>query len=194
MVSRRSVFKGGGLLTVNTLRARIKERNEKENIERLRKAKKKLDQAKNKQVSSLALGIQVLIKNKQLKNLLAQGVQARKDKKARLVRFQELRARNELPLIEDIIPIREPDKDPTPVKKLLTIDEGHEGLVQVIKELEKLVPLEALEALKEQDNEVKIFTQAGIIEEEEEEEVFKYKDSSPVNLNVESIADSIDSI
>jgi hypothetical protein len=70
MVSRRSVFKGGGSLTVNTLRARIKERNEKENIERLRKAKKKLDQAKNKQVSSLALGIQVLIKNKQLKNLL----------------------------------------------------------------------------------------------------------------------------
>jgi hypothetical protein len=48
MVSRRSVFKGGGSLIVNTLRARIKERNEKENIERLRKAKKKLDQAKNK--------------------------------------------------------------------------------------------------------------------------------------------------
>jgi hypothetical protein len=33
------------------LRARIKERNEKENRERLRKARKKLDQAKNKQVS-----------------------------------------------------------------------------------------------------------------------------------------------
>jgi hypothetical protein len=65
MVLRRSVFKGGGSLTVNTLRARIKQRNEKENIERLRKAKKKLDQAKNKQVSySLALGIQVLAKNK----------------------------------------------------------------------------------------------------------------------------------
>jgi DNA-binding IclR family transcriptional regulator len=48
MVLRRSVFKGGGLLTVSTLRARIKERNEKENTERLRKAKKKLEQAKNK--------------------------------------------------------------------------------------------------------------------------------------------------
>jgi hypothetical protein len=31
----------------------------------------------------------------------------------------------------------------------LTTDEGHEGLIQVIRELEKLVPLEALEALKE---------------------------------------------
>jgi hypothetical protein len=128
-----------------------------------------------------------------LKNLLAQGVQARKDKKARLVRFQELRARNGLPLIEDIIPIREPNKDLTLAEKLLTIDEGHEGLVQVIKELEKLVPLEALEALKEQDNEVEIFTQAGIIEEEEEE-VPEYKDSSLVDSNVESITDSIDSI
>ena len=51
MVSRRTVFKGGGSPTINTLRARIQERNEKENREKLRKAKKKLDQAKNKQVS-----------------------------------------------------------------------------------------------------------------------------------------------
>jgi hypothetical protein len=43
MASRRSVFKGGGSPTVNTLRARIQERNEKENTEKLRKAKKKLD-------------------------------------------------------------------------------------------------------------------------------------------------------
>ncbi len=65
----------------------------------------------------------------------------------------------------------------------------------MIRELEKLVPLEALEALKEQDNEVEISTQAGIMEEEEEEEeVPEYKDSSPVDLDVESIADSIDSI
>jgi hypothetical protein len=75
IVLRRSVFKGGGLLIINTLYARIKERNEKENIERLRKARKKLNQAKNKQVShSLTLRIQVLVKNKQLKNLLALGI------------------------------------------------------------------------------------------------------------------------
>jgi hypothetical protein len=45
----------------------------------------------------------------------------------------------------------------------------------VIKELEQLVPL------KDQDNEVKISIQAGIIKEEEEEEVLKYRDSSPLN-------------
>jgi hypothetical protein len=124
-----------------------------------------------------------------LKNLLALGIQARKDNKARLARLQEIRARNGIPSIEDISPIREPDKYPTLAEKLLTTDEGWEGLVQVIKELEQLVPLE------EQDNEVEISTQAGIMEdEEEEEEVPEYKDSSPVDSDVESIADSIDSI
>jgi hypothetical protein len=61
----------------------------------------------------------------------------------------------------------------------------------VIKELEQLVPPAPL---KEQDNEVQISIQAGDMEEEEEEEVPEYKDSSPVDSNVESIADSIDSI
>ena len=59
----------------------------------------------------------------------------------------------------------------------------------MIKELEQLVPLE------DQDNEVEIFIQAGIIKEEEEEEVLEYRDSSPLNqLDVESITDSINSI
>jgi hypothetical protein len=45
----------------------------------------------------------------------------------------------------------------------------------------------------EQDNEVDISMQAVV--EEEEEEVLEYRDSSPVDqLDVESIADSIDSI
>jgi hypothetical protein len=51
IVSRRSIYKGSGSPIVTTLRAKIKERNEKENRKRLRKARKKLDQAKNKQVS-----------------------------------------------------------------------------------------------------------------------------------------------
>jgi hypothetical protein len=122
-----------------------------------------------------------------LKNLLALGIQACKDNKARLARLQEIHAWNGIPLIEDVTHIREPDKYPTLAEKLLIIDEGWEGLVQMIKELEQLVPLE------EQDNEVEISIQAGIIEEEEEE-VPEYKDSSPVDSNVESIADSIDSI
>jgi hypothetical protein len=49
--------------------------------------------------------------------------------------------------------------------------------------------------LEEQDNKVEISIQAGIIKEEEEEEVLEYKDFSPLDQSdVESIADSIDSI
>ena len=124
-----------------------------------------------------------------MKNLLALGIQARKDNKARLARLQEIHARNGIPSIEDVTHIREPDKYPTLAEKLLTTDKGWEGLVQVIRELEQLVPLE------DQDNEVEISIQAGIIEEEEEEEVPEYRDSSPLDQSdVESMADSIDSI
>jgi len=105
----------------------------------------------------------------------------------RIARIQEAKVRNELPVFEDILPIREPDKEPTAAEMLLTTDEGHEGLVQVIRELEQLVPLEV-----EQDDEVNISTQTVV---EEEEEVPEYRDSSPVDQSeVESIADSIDSI
>jgi len=105
----------------------------------------------------------------------------------RIARIQEAKVRNELPVFEDILPIREPDKEPTAAEMLLTTDEGHEGLVQVIRELEQLVPLEV-----EQDDEVNISTQTVV---EEEEEVPEYRDSSPVNQSeVESIADSINSI
>ncbi|PMD21482.1 hypothetical protein NA56DRAFT_748934 [Hyaloscypha hepaticicola] len=84
----------------------------------------------------------------------------------RIARIQEAKVRNELPVFEDILPIR---------------------LVQVIRELEQLVPLEV-----EQDDEVNISTQTVV---EEEEEVPEYRDSSPVDQSeVESIADSIDSI
>jgi hypothetical protein len=51
IVLRRSIYKGSGSFIVIMLYAKIKERNKKENRERLRKARKKLDQAKNKQVS-----------------------------------------------------------------------------------------------------------------------------------------------
>jgi len=71
-------------------------------------------------------------------------------------------------------PDREPDKDPTPVKALLLTDEGHEDLVQVIRELEQLIPP------VEQDYEVEISTQA-VIMKGEEEEVPEYRDSSPVD-------------
>jgi hypothetical protein len=53
--SRRSIYKGGGTLLINELRANIKARNIKEASEKLRKAKKKLDQAKNKAAKDLTM-------------------------------------------------------------------------------------------------------------------------------------------
>jgi hypothetical protein len=53
--SRRSIYKRGGTLLVNELRANIKARNIKEVSEKLRKAKKKLVQAKNKAVKDLTI-------------------------------------------------------------------------------------------------------------------------------------------
>jgi hypothetical protein len=56
--SRRSIYKGGGTLLIDELRANIKARNIKEASEKLRKAKKKLVQAKNKVAKDLTtLGI-----------------------------------------------------------------------------------------------------------------------------------------
>jgi hypothetical protein len=66
--SRRSIHKGGPSAEVDDLRAKIKARDEKENTEALRKAKKKLTIEVNR------------AKNK----LKAAGVQARKDEQARL--------------------------------------------------------------------------------------------------------------
>jgi hypothetical protein len=43
MVLRYNIFKRNGLLIVNILYVKIKERNKRKNKERLRKARKKLD-------------------------------------------------------------------------------------------------------------------------------------------------------
>jgi hypothetical protein len=113
-----------------------------------------------------------------VKHLLALGIQARKDNKARLARLAEAEARNGFPVFEDILPIRELDKNPMDIEKLLTIDEGHEGLVQMVKELKKLVPVKLMKD-RDTDNEANISTQTVIIEEEEE--VLDYRESSPVD-------------
>jgi hypothetical protein len=65
---RRSVYKGGAALTVDELREKIKTREEREMAEVLQKARKKLSQTINKAK----------------KELNSRGIQARKDKKARL--------------------------------------------------------------------------------------------------------------
>jgi hypothetical protein len=82
---------------VDELREKIKARDEKEKIEALRKAKKKLTTEVNR------------AKNK----LKAAGIQARKDEQARLQRLADYASKNEFPLVKDLLRIREPDKEPT---------------------------------------------------------------------------------
>jgi hypothetical protein len=121
--SRRSVHKGGVALTVDELREKIKTREERETTEGLQKAKKKLSQTINKAK----------------KELNSRGIQARKDEKARLQRLLDYKAKDELLPPKDLIPIREPDKNPTDLEKMQLTEEFYPGLVQNIRELEKQV-------------------------------------------------------
>ena len=45
------------------------------------------------------------------------GIQARKDEKARLARIVEYRLKDKLILVEDMAPIREPNKNPTIIER-----------------------------------------------------------------------------
>jgi hypothetical protein len=97
--SRRSIHPGGkGAVSIDVLRSSINQRNQKEATEGTRLAKVRLDRA---------IG-------KQRKKLLADGIQARKDEKARQARVEECEAQGEFPDLDDLISIRQPDKNPTP--------------------------------------------------------------------------------
>ena len=88
--SRRSIYKGGPSTSVQELRDKTKMRDEAEKVEALRKAQKHLAQVVNK-----------------AKNLLkSQGIQARKDEKARLERLKEYTAKDELPPPKDLYPFQ----------------------------------------------------------------------------------------
>ncbi|KAN0073265.1 hypothetical protein V8E54_008485 [Elaphomyces granulatus] len=113
--SRRSIHKGG------VSREKIKIRNQNEKTEALRKAEKRLIQAINKAKNELK----------------TQGIQARKDEKARRKRLKEYDEKDELPPLEDMFPIREPDKQPTTLEQLKCTEEFYPGLVQNIREIKK---------------------------------------------------------
>jgi hypothetical protein len=176
--SRRSVYKGGAALTVDELREKIKTREEREMAEALRKARKKLSQTINKAK----------------KELNSRGIQARKDEKARLQRLLDYEANDELPPLEDLIRIREPDKNPTDLEKIQLTEEFYPGLVQNIRELEKQVVLQ----IKDDggDDDVVVILERS----QKKEDVPDYLDSSPPPPNlidssdVESTAGSMDSI
>jgi hypothetical protein len=75
---------------INILRSLINQQNQKEATKGTRLAKVRLDQA---------IG-------KQRKKLLANGIQARKDEKARQAQVEECEARGEFPNLDDLISIR----------------------------------------------------------------------------------------
>jgi hypothetical protein len=61
-------------------------------------------------------------------------MQAKKDEKAKLARRKEYEAQDELPLPLDLVPFREPNKNPTVLEKMQCTDEFYPKLVQQIRE------------------------------------------------------------
>jgi hypothetical protein len=167
---------------VDDLRAKIKARDEKEKTEALRKAKKKLTTEVNR------------AKNK----LKAAGVQARKDEQARLQRLADYAAKNEFPLVEDLLRIREPDKEPTQLELATCTEEHYPELILAIQQIEALIASQApidIEGEGDGDDDgirIMVVRRRSLVPD--------YKDSSPPppvlvdSSDIESDAGSIDSI
>jgi hypothetical protein len=119
-MSRRSIYGGGGAPLISELREKIRVRDEKEKVEQLRKAKKKLAQAISKATKALK----------------ERGVEARKQERARRNQVQVLKATDQLVSLQLLFPIREPDKNPTPYEQGTMTEEAYPELVLAIKQLE----------------------------------------------------------
>jgi len=175
--SRRSIQRGGPASKVNDLREKIRIRNEQENGEALRKARKRLSQACNKAKAELK----------------AQGVQARKDEKARKERLKEYVSSETFPPIKDLLVIREPDKAPTTQETLRCTEEGYPELLHIVRQLER-------EVYQGDIDDTNITIKVGDSQEQEEVPPTQYLDSSPPPPNlvdssdIDSDVGSIDSI
>ena len=177
--SRKNTHKGGASAPVSQLRTEIKAKEEADKVEELRKAKKKLTQAMNKA-------------KKELKDA---GIQARKDERARTDKLKEIYTRGDLPPLELLCPIREPDKNPTVVEQARLLEDFYPELVQQIKELEAQQEHPAqldLYAYDDDDN-VVINTTAVIYEKDEVENLIDSSPPPPEYVD-SSDAESIDSI
>lgn len=114
--SRRSIQKGGGVASIEDLREKIRMRDERESGEALKRAEKKLITAINKAKTALHI----------------KGVQARKDEKARKDKLKEYLKQKEFPPPEDLIPIRDPEKQPSVLEQAQCTEQAFpELLVQV---------------------------------------------------------------
>ena len=126
--SRRSIYKGGGAEEVEVLWARKKARREKEQQIELRRAKRKLSVTVNKAISTLK----------------SRGIQARKDEKARKERLISFEATGELAPVEDLFPVRQPDKDPTPDEAFFCTEKGYPELLLAIQQYQGEVDRDAI--------------------------------------------------
>jgi hypothetical protein len=187
--SRKSSHKGGPSASVAELRMEIKEKKEKDDGEALRKAKKKLATAVNR------------AKN-QLKDA---GIQARKDEKARLARIVEYRLKDELIPVEDMAPIREPDKYPTIIERARCEEDFYPDLQLVVRQLTASLSNLAPDRLEAPNTFIDIDGDEDVVintteRKHQKERVGEYIDSSPPPLiipdssDIESNAGSIDSI
>jgi hypothetical protein len=167
----------------------IKEKKEKDDGEALRKAKKKLATAVNR------------AKN-QLKDA---GIQARKDEKARLARIVEYRLKDELIPVEDMAPIREPDKHPTIIERARCEEDFYPDLQLVVRQLTASLSNLAPDRLEAPNTFIDIDGDEDVVintteRKHQKERVGEYIDSSPPPLiipdssDMESNAGSIDSI
>jgi hypothetical protein len=174
---------------VDELRAKIKARDEKEKTEALWKAKKKLTIEVNR------------AKNK----LKAAGIQARKDKQARLQRLVDYATKNEFPPVKDLLRIREPDKEPTQLELATCTEEHYPELVLAIQQIKGLMVSQASDSngngngngnSDDDDNGIRIM----VVRQRSPVLIPDYKDSSPPlpvlidSSYIESDAGSIDSI
>jgi len=106
------------------------------------------------------------------------------------MRLKEYEAQDELSLPLDLVPFREPDKNPTALEKMRCTDEFYPKLVQQIRELKSHQD----QGISSSD----VVFKLG--DSQEKEDVPDYLDSSPPPPNlidssdVESTAGSIDSI
>jgi hypothetical protein len=161
---------------------KIRDNNKKGN--KLVLARKKLSQAVNRAKAEIK----------------TQGIQARKDKRAWLARVKNCKDKNKLPAIEDLTPIRQPDKNPTVLESMKITEDFYPVLQLAVQQLEKEKKDDDIlinPALLDQDDN-NLILQLG--DSQEKEEVLDYIDSSLlypqyIDLSdIESNTGSIDSI
>ncbi|KAG4439985.1 hypothetical protein IFR05_004559, partial [Cadophora sp. M221] len=120
-ISRQSIHKGGSSATVGDLREKIRIRDESEKSESLKKARRALKLAIRRSTEALRVA----------------GVQARRENRERKKTLDFCMANDTFPAPEDLILIREPDKNPTPLEAVSKTPEGHPKYLHAVLQLEK---------------------------------------------------------